>query len=292
MQAPYATARRFGYSSGHRPLDRLPDVLSRLDRSRSSRRTSTASTRASAPVFGQIAICMGAASFANSRLGARARHAAAVPWGPGRLRRGVRSLLLLVALISAEGRRCLIFCLDHGGGAFPAQPDDAELQRHGDGAARRGGRHRLLVHRRLHDAGRRDRRPRRRPALRRNGHPARDRLCGFGLATLGVVLWTERGRLFAPHHPDPAPEQIAHAVPAQASAPTPSAGYRITESRQPRRSLQLSRFPEGTRLWKVPSRRSMPRCRSGRGDLDRWRAVLEAAISSPSSWPIASAAPR
>ena len=32
----------------------------------------------------------------------------------------------------------------------------------------------------------------------------------FGLLALVVVLWTEEGRLFAPHHPDPA------AVPAPA----------------------------------------------------------------------------
>jgi len=29
------------------------------------------------------------------------------------------------------------------------------------------------------------------------------------------VLWTEHGRLFAPHHADPAPEQMPHAVPAE-----------------------------------------------------------------------------
>ena len=33
----------------------------------------------------------------------------------------------------------------------------------------------------------------------------------FGLLALAAVLWTEEGRLFAPHHPDP----IAAPVPAE-----------------------------------------------------------------------------
>ena len=32
---------------------------------------------------------------------------------------------------------------------------------------------------------------------------------GLGLAALLVVLWTERGRLFVPHHPDPAPAKAS-----------------------------------------------------------------------------------
>ena len=192
-------------------------------------------------VFGGIAICMGAASFANSRLVRRL--------GMRRLSHAgllgfiaVTSLLLLVALHFGGRPPLPLFCVMLAAAHFLlslTMPNfnAMAMEPLGDVAGTAssfigayttlagaiGG----LVVGQLFDG---------------TVIPLSIGYVGFGLATLGVVLWTEHGRLFAPHHADPAPEQIAHAVPAEASAPTPSAGYRITESRQPRLPVQRARL--------------------------------------------------
>ena len=101
-----------------------------------------------------------------------------------------------------------------------------------------------------------------------------------------MITWTERGRLFAPHHADPAPEQIA----ARGARPGPqrqprARGLPHRENRASRADLQLA-LPEGT-PWKVivAIDAEVPSARRSRS----MAGCLEAPVSS-SSWPIASAA--